>query len=636
MKDGEDEGIEATEEQTEQVKSMQAQLKNHEEINIKKQEELLQTNKKFMKLTSEISEKELALKEVKTENQDKLKSSPEFIETNKKFVELDNSLKAAFVNGQQASQEQLDELKNLENSIQKQAADALAQDEAAVKVNDDILKAARENNFIQEELLKTAKDDAEAKSEKDREGGKPDKDKEKKEKEKKEKSEQKKGDAGGLAGIIMALPFLMLALSQVGMGTLLKTILVLGAILGAVYLIGKIPSSPIMKLALAIALLGLSLIPLAFGIGLFKKIGWETIGKVAASLVALGLAGFLMGQFSKQILMGALAIAALGASLLVLGLGFSMFNDIGWETMGKVAAAIVGLGIAAAIMGMTPLNILIGIGTVLLLGLGAAVLLVGLGLLAATPAIEAFGSVIEKITGSSITLLETFMKMGSSDMSWSGLFVAALGIAAVGAALLAFTAMQTGGAILGAVGSVFDWASGALGSKKATSLEIMTSMIGFANAAPALDKGVSAIDKLGNALRNLMGIQGEVPAFQQILSFLNDFQNFDSIVFDNVLKVASSIGIITGEESGRVQNESNVNSNTTNKNNIRTELTQEMKQNAPQSSPMQSSVVNNNYNTTAPPAGGGGGGGSTMIPVMLSSNTETTRHAVQIGVRPPG
>ena len=152
--------------------------------------------------------------------------------------------------------------------------------------------------------------------------------------------------------------------------------------------------------------------------------------------------------------MGALAIAVLGASLVVLGFGVGMFSKIGWDTIAKMGVAIVGLGIAAGIMGTTPLNIFIGIGTALLIGLGVAVLLLGAGLNLATPAIEAFGSVIEKITGSSITLLETFMKMGSSDMSWSGLFVAALGIAAVGAALLAFTAMETGGAILGAVGSV--------------------------------------------------------------------------------------------------------------------------------------------------------------------------------------
>ena len=70
---------------------------------------------------------------------------------------------------------------------------------------------------------------------------------------------------------------------------------------------------------------------------------------------------------------------------------------------------------------------------------------------------------------------------------------------------------------------------------------------------------------------------------------------------------------------------------------VRTQQTQDMKQNAPAPASSQSTtVVNNTYNTTTPPASGGGGGGTTMIPMVLSTNNESTRNAVQVGFRPPG
>lgn len=612
----------------------------------------------------------------------------------------------------------------------------------------------------------------------------------------------------GIIAVMLAMPVFIYAMKMASAGDLLKSLVVVGAILGALYLMTKIPVTNIGKLALGIALFGASLIALAFGaakmatigfdtlfkIGLallgltlaakamtkiptanlfklalglvllsgaiialsygvktFAAIGWENLAKLGAALVGLGLAGFLMGKFAGQIMMGALAIAVLGASLVVLGFGVGMFAKIGWETMGKIGAAIVGLGIAAALMGGL-LAVPIAIGTALLIGLGVAVLALGAGLNLATPAIEAFGQVIQIMMDGTIRVLDKFIEVGRGGVEMAvGLAAAAVGIATLGAALLAFTTMEAAGAVVGAVGGAISGVLGWFGSGEAkmNSMQMLAAMTAFGSSAESLSGGVTAIESLGNALRNFSAIDGDMPALKKILDFLKEFQSHDSSLFGSIMKVATAIGIVSGEKTSTVSYEESavgkpqtakkgtaklapdvtqderpgdarvkelmeknvvvmtrleenlktmggtskfstedrkellrsgmsseqisraeqlekqkyksqqspemikktqedqelfrtmMNSQASGSGgdmgSVRTQQTQDMKQNAPTPASSQSTtVVNNTYNTTTPPASSGGGGGTTMIPMVMSSNNENTRNAVQVAVRPPG
>ena len=413
----------------------------------------------------------------------------------------------------------------------------------------------------------------------------------------------------GIIAIMLAMPVFIFAMKMMSAGDLFKSLIVVGLILGALYLMAKIPASNIDKLALGIVLFGASLVVLAFGaakmasiglgtllkIGLallgltlaakamskiptanlfklalglvllsgaiivlsygvktFAAIGWETLAKLGAALIGLGLAGFIMGKFSSQIMMGALAIAVLGASLVVLGFGVGMFEKIGWDTIAKMGVAIVALGLAAGIMGMPPQNLFIGIGTALLIGLGLAVLALGAGLNLPTPAIEAFGKVIAIVMDGTVKILDKFMEMGmAGPQILLGMGAAAVGIGLLGAALLAFSAMEAAGAVVGAVGGaisgVLGWFGG--GEARMNSMQMLAAMTAFGASAESLSGGVTAIESLGNALRNFAAIDGDMPALKKILDFLKEFQSHDSSLFGSIMKVATAIGIVSGGAS---------------------------------------------------------------------------------------
>jgi hypothetical protein len=71
--------------------------------------------------------------------------------------------------------------------------------------------------------------------------------------------------------------------------------------------------------ALAIAALGVSILPLVYALKQFTDIDWASVAKGGAALGALAISAGIMGVFVKPILLGALAIAALGVALIPFG-----------------------------------------------------------------------------------------------------------------------------------------------------------------------------------------------------------------------------------------------------------------------------------------------------------------------------
>ena len=125
---------------------------------------------------------------------------------------------------------------------------------------------------------------------------------------------------------------------------------------------------PLLKGAAAIALLGASLIPLAYGLKMFDDVNLESIGKAIITLGGLVLLAKGLGQSVGSILKGAAAIAILGASIIPLTYGLKMMENIGIGTIGVLAAGLTTLGIAAALFGSSAPLIAIGAGMLALLG----------------------------------------------------------------------------------------------------------------------------------------------------------------------------------------------------------------------------------------------------------------------------
>jgi hypothetical protein len=273
------------------------------------------------------------------------------------------------------------------------------------------------------------------------------------------------------------------------------------AILG--YTIGK-ASDSMLKGAFAIAILGTSLIPAAYALQMFAEVEWESLAKAGVTLIGLGAAGAILGSMSNQMLKGAFAIAALGASLIPAAYALQMFADISWEDMAKAGVALVGLGIAGAAFGsFLPLMLM---GAVGIAALGTALIPFALALNIMAPAIEkfvplveAFGNVITKVFGGIATVV-TAAANGIATIFGSLQDVDVAKLLAIGPALIG---VGVGLAALGA-GSVVEAIGSFLGGDPIEKLERLAAAgSGLQTTATALQSIASALTLVSTALSTI-------------------------------------------------------------------------------------------------------------------------------------
>lgn len=151
--------------------------------------------------------------------------------------------------------------------------------------------------------------------------------------------------------------------------------------------IGK-GSTAMIKGAAAIGVLGASLLPMAFALNLMNDVGLGTLVVLAGGLTVLGIAGAAIGSFLPLMLAGAVGIAALGASIIPFAIAMNIMKDVGVETVGVMAAGLVTLGVAAAGLGLAlPLMLL---GSVAIGALGLALIPFGIGLNVVSGALPEF------------------------------------------------------------------------------------------------------------------------------------------------------------------------------------------------------------------------------------------------------
>ena len=125
------------------------------------------------------------------------------------------------------------------------------------------------------------------------------------------------GASVGLAGVGLK------QFNEVDFTSLIKGTLALGGLAALANALGK-GSTAMIKGAAAILLLGASVVPLAFGLSLMKDVGFQTIGVLAAGLITLGAAAAVLSFASPFILAGSVAIAALGLALVPFGIALNL------------------------------------------------------------------------------------------------------------------------------------------------------------------------------------------------------------------------------------------------------------------------------------------------------------------------
>jgi len=193
----------------------------------------------------------------------------------------------------------------------------------------------------------------------------------------------------------------------------------------------------IAKGALAMALMGASLIPFALAAIKFNEVEWESLGKAGAALLGLAGVAFILGKASGSMITGSIAIAILGGALYAAGLGFKQFQDLDWETIGMGFVAIAGLGAIGAVVGLAAP--LIGAGALAIGAMGVALIPFAYAAQLAAPAMT--------------EIAESFGLF--ADVPITTMMAIPAALAAVGVALAAMSATNFVGGILDGIGKLF-------------------------------------------------------------------------------------------------------------------------------------------------------------------------------------
>lgn len=219
-----------------------------------------------------------------------------------------------------------------------------------------------------------------------------------------------------------------------------KGIITLGSMTVAAIALGKISGQVIIGAA-AIALLGASLIPAAYALNEFNKVEWASLGKAGVALVGLGVAGLGLGTVAPMMLLGAVALAALGAALIPTAFALEKFNDIDWSSIGKAGTAITGFAVVGTILGATSPLLIAGS---IALGLASAAIFTFSG---------AVGTLSVSITGIDTNPIRTLTSdlLELTSISVSSLFGIAGGISALGMSIMAFGALNSIGNVIGKI-----------------------------------------------------------------------------------------------------------------------------------------------------------------------------------------
>ena len=211
----------------------------------------------------------------------------------------------------------------------------------------------------------------------------------------------------------------------------------------------------------------------------------------ATKSVGTGFEGFAksiakgIGHFGKpNVLFGVLAMIGMAAALWILGKALQEFSGLSWKTLAIAGVAIVGLGLAAAGLGYISPFVVAGAWALGILGLAMIAFAVAAFIAAKAMVIMA------------PTIKELVQPLAQLALVSPGLFVAASGIAAVSAAMVALGGGSAIGSLLGGDGMI-------------------DKMIALGSVGPKLLKTASAMERIAVALVKIQNIK-EIPSLSAI------------------------------------------------------------------------------------------------------------------------
>ena len=278
---------------------------------------------------------------------------------------------------------------------------------------------------------------------------------------------EKAGKGLMFAGLSILALGVSLALFQVLMPDITTVLMVVGTVIaiGLAFALVGIAGDYIENGAKSLLWVSLSIIVLGLSLLFFGKIIGNITGEEAAkslgALLVIGLlaAGFaLIGLGEQFIKKGAIAMILVGASLIVIGIGFKIITAaLGPDPLpmiGATMALIGGLGIVFGIAGAGPIPAFIALGAGAMIVAGVALLAVGAGIAVISKVLS--GGNIDKLTDEKTGLVPVFKAIGEAFVMWpwtaagillgSGAMVAAgVALMTVGLGLKRFAKLQNDG-----------------------------------------------------------------------------------------------------------------------------------------------------------------------------------------------
>jgi hypothetical protein len=280
--------------------------------------------------------------------------------------------------------------------------------------------------------------------------------------------------------------------------------------------------------SLAIAVLGIALVPFINALSLLQGVGLDSVTGAANALSMFAQQAAIMGIFAPLIIVGSIAIGILGMALVPFATALNLLQGIGMESIITASTALSIFAEKAAIMGIFSPLIIVG---------AAAIGVLGLALIPFSYAL----SLLQGIGMESIIVAADALSIFAEKAAVMGIFapliiVGATAIGTLGIGLMAFaTALNI---VKGADTSVIDILANGISrlSEAASNIDIMAAMgigimgisliamgEGLKAIAEGGEKSFEVISKLGSIdVSNLSNIK---PALQDIgdgLAYLNE------------------------------------------------------------------------------------------------------------------
>ena len=145
----------------------------------------------------------------------------------------------------------------------------------------------------------------------------------------------------------------------------------------------KIKSGDLIKGAVALLILAAALFVAAKAFQEFAEVTWESVGMGLVALAGLAGIAFLLSKIQGEMIKGAIAIAILGVALIPFAFALNLMSNVDGAGLLAAGAALIGFTAAMFVLGALltgPGALIFGAGVLGLIALGGALIVFGAGL----------------------------------------------------------------------------------------------------------------------------------------------------------------------------------------------------------------------------------------------------------------